>query len=117
MSKQLAAVYEDPSIKDFGDALRRALRMEEIQDYGSLIELENAETPEDFADAIRKFLRRYETHASRLHLRRPAEESLTNLMSLVDKQGVRLVRAALISHALVKSPPAEEHEIVQAAAE
>jgi len=113
MSKSLASVYEDPSVKDFGSALRRALRIEEIQDYASLIELENAETPDDFADAIRKFLRRFESHARRMKLRRPMEESLTRLISLVDDYGVRIVRAALVSHALVKSSLAEEQEIAQ----
>ncbi len=102
MSDSLAMLYSDEAIKDFGSTLRKALRMEEIQDYASLIELENAEKETDFADAVRKFLRRYETHARRMHLRRPTEESLERLMKLVSDHGVRLVRAALISHALVK---------------
>lgn len=108
MSTSLAILYSDEAIKDFGSTLRKALRMEEIQDYASLIELENAEKYEDFAEAIRKFLRRYESHASRLHLRRPKEESLEKLMKLVSDYGVRLVRAALISHALVKGIKEEE---------
>jgi hypothetical protein len=108
MSDNLAVLYSNEAIKDFGSTLRRALRMEEIQDYTSLIELENAEREEDFADAVRKFLRRYETHARRLHLRRPAEENLEKLMKLVSDYGVRLVRAALISHALVRGTRDEE---------
>ncbi len=102
MSGSLAIVYSDNAVKDFGGTLRRALRMDEIQDYASLIELENAEKEEDFADAVRKFLRRYESHARRLHLRRPTDDSLERLMRLVGEHGVRLVRAALISHALVR---------------
>ncbi|MGB9714988.1 MAG: hypothetical protein ACPL1G_01030 [Thermodesulfovibrionales bacterium] len=102
MSDSLAMLYSDEAIKDFGSTLRKALRMEEIQDYASLIELENAEKEEDFADALRKFLRRYETHARQMHLKRPTEESLERLMKLVSDYGVRLVRAALISHALVR---------------
>ncbi|MEO0294269.1 MAG: hypothetical protein ABIN61_08650 [candidate division WOR-3 bacterium] len=102
MSDSLAMLYSDEAIKDFGSTLRKALRMEEIQDYASLIELENAEKEEDFADALRKFLRRYETHARRMHLKRPTEENLEKLMKLVSDYGVRLVRAALISHALVR---------------
>jgi hypothetical protein len=108
MSNSLSILYSDEAVKDFGSTLRKALRMEEIQDYASLIELENAEKDEDFADAVRKFLRRYESHASRLHLRRPTEESLERLMKLVSDYGVRLVRAALISHALVKGTREEE---------
>jgi len=108
MSNSLAILYSDEAVKDFGSTLRRALRMEEIQDYASLIELENAEKDEDFAEAIKKFLRRYESHASRLHLRRPTEESLEKLMKLVSDYGVRLVRAALISHALVKATKEDE---------
>lgn len=109
MPNELSQVYSDEALKDFGDALRKALRMEDIQDYASLIELENAEKPEDFSEAIKNFLRRYETHARRLNLKRPKEESLERLMDLVDKHGVRLVRAALISQALVKR--AQEDEI------
>lgn len=102
MPNELSLVYSDAALKDFGDALRKALRIEDIQDYASLIELENAEKPDDFAEAIKKFLRRYESHARRKELKRPKEESLEKIMSLVDQYGVRLVRAALISHALVK---------------
>ena len=108
MSNNLEVLYSDDAIKDFGSALRKALRIEEIQDYASLIEIENAEKEDDFADAIRKFLRRYESHARRMHLRRPTEESLEKLMKLISENGVRLVRAALISHALVKATREEE---------
>lgn len=108
MSRSLSMLYSDEAVKDFGSALRKALRMEEIQDYASLIELENAEKEEDFADALRKFLRRYESHARHLHLKRPTEESLEKLMKLVSDHGVRLVRAALISHALVKGAREED---------
>ena len=108
MSVNLSMLYSDEAIKDFGSTIRKALRMEEIQDYASMIELENAEKEEDFADALRKFLRRYESHARRLHLKRPTEESLEKLMKLVSDYGVRLVRAALISHALVKGTREEE---------
>lgn len=108
MSNKLGQVYSDEALNDFGDALRKALRMEDIQDYASLIELENAEKPEDFAEALKNFLRRYETHARRLSLKRPKQENLERLMQLVDEHGVRLVRTALISHALVKKTQEEE---------
>jgi hypothetical protein len=48
-------VYSDSAVKDFGEALRKALRIEDIQDYASLIELENSEKPADFAEALKKF--------------------------------------------------------------
>jgi hypothetical protein len=106
MSEQLGTLYSDPAIKDFGSALRKALRMRE--DYASLIDFENAESPDAFAEALRKFLRRFEALARRRHLRRPSEENLERLAKLVDENEVRLVRAALISHALVRSPREEE---------
>ncbi len=108
MSDELNLVYSDSAIKDFGDALRKALRLEDIQDYASLIELENSEKPEDFAEALKNFLRRYETHARKKELKRPSEESLERIMNLVGEYGVRIVRAALISHALVKKAKEEE---------
>ncbi len=67
------------------------------------MELEYVESKAAFAEVMKKFLRRYETHAKRMHLKRPKEKSLTAIMGLADRHGVKLVRAALISHALVKS--------------
>lgn len=107
MGNDLSQIYSNDAIKDFGDALRKALRLEDIQDYASLIEIENAEKPEDFAEAIKNFLRRYETAARRKGLKRPAQENLEKVMNLVDKCGVRVVRAALISHALVRKEKEE----------
>jgi hypothetical protein len=71
-------------------------------DFASIMDLEFAETPEAFADALKRFLRRFETLAGRKKLRRPSQESLEQLAALIDTYGVRLVRAALISHALVR---------------
>ncbi|WP_297436902.1 hypothetical protein [Thermococcus sp.] len=109
MSK-LAELFENEAVKDFGVALRKALRIWE--DYSSLVELEYAETNEQFAEVIKRFLRRYETLAKKGYkgkqLKRPKEESLVELMKLVDKHGVKLVRSALISYALVKG--GEENE-------
>lgn len=102
MSNELSLIYSDEAVKEFGDTLRKALRFEEIQDYASLIEIENAERPEDFAEAIKNFLRRYESSARKLGLSRPKQISLEKIMSLVDQHGVRVVRAALISHALLR---------------
>ena len=109
MSK-LAELFENEAVKGFGVALRKALRIGE--DYSSLVELEYAETKEQFAEVIKRFLRRYETLAKKGYkgkqLKRPKEESLVELMRLVDEHGVKLVRSALISYALVKG--GEENE-------
>lgn len=110
MSNELSSVYSDPAVKDFGSALRKALRLDDIQDYASLIELENSEKPDDFAEALKNFLRRYDTHARKKDLKRPDVESLEKIMQLVDRYGVRIVRAALISHALVKKAKDEDEE-------
>jgi len=106
--KRLMDVFSDPAVREFGSALRRALRGND--DYASLMDFEFAETPEDFADALRRFLRRYETFARREHLRRPSETALENIARLADIHGVRLVRAALISHALCRVEREEETE-------
>ncbi|ADT83451.1 hypothetical protein [Thermococcus barophilus] len=109
MSK-LAELFENEAIKDFGKALRRALRIGE--DYSSLVELEYVESKEQFVEAIKRFLRRYETLAKKGYkgkpLTRPKETSLVELMRLVDEYGVKLVRSALISYTLVKG--GEENE-------
>lgn len=110
MPNELSVVYSDSAIKDFGNALRKALRLEDIQDYASLIELENSEKPEDFSEALKNFLRRYDTQARKKELKRPDVESLEKIMKLVDQYGVRIVRAALISHALVKKAKDDDEE-------
>lgn len=132
----LSAVFEEESIKSFGKCLRYALWRDE--DYASLIEFENAETPLQFAEAVRKFLRRYRsgsfmdqalrTRASELRKQnrwdelrralrqheigpRPTEGHLERLTQLAnDSQGVRLVRAAIISYGLTKRDPRKEVE-------
>lgn len=102
---QLASVFSHKAVHEFGDILRQALR--ENDDYASLMDLEYAETPDAFAEALRRFLRRYEAFARRAHRRRPSEEALEQLVQLADDFGVRLVRTALVSHALCE----EELEI------
>lgn len=99
--EKLACVFSHEAVREFGAALRQALRGN--SDYGSLMDFEYAETPEAFAEALRRFLRRYETFARREHRWRPSENSLEQLVKLVDKFGVRLVRAALVSHALCRA--------------
>lgn len=100
-SSQLQMVFTHPAVQEFGATLRRSLRMND--DFASIMDLEFAETPEAFADALKRFLRRFETFADREKLRRPSRVSLEQLAALVDSYGVKLVRAALISHALVRA--------------
>jgi hypothetical protein len=106
----LSEVFTNEGVRAFGQALRFALRDEQSPDFASLVELEYVERKEDFADALKKFLRRYETQARRREQRnlptfRPNQTHLETLMELVDQPnvGVRPVRAALIAHALVYS--------------
>jgi len=99
-SNELGQVFSHTAVREFGATLRRALRIGE--DYASLLDLEFAETKEAFAEALKRFLRRFEGLARRKKLRRPTQESLEALVGLVDQHGVKVVRAALISHALVR---------------
>jgi len=107
---KMGDVFGNEAVKNFGSALRRALRIGE--DYTSLVELEYVETHEQFVEVIKKFLRRYETIARRGYkgkeLSRLGERDLEQLVSLVDEYGVKPVRAALISYALVKGEKEEE---------
>ena len=102
---KLGDIFGSEAAKNFGSALRRALRIGD--DYASLVELEYVETKEQFVEVIKKFLRRYETIARKGYrgreLSRLNERDLEELMSLVDTYGVKPIRAALISYALVKS--------------
>lgn len=102
---KLGDIFGCEAVKNFGAALRRALRIGD--DYASLVELEYVETKEQFEEVIKKFLRRYETIARRGYkgkeLSRLSEKDLEELMGLVDKYDVKPIRAALISYALVRS--------------
>jgi len=107
----LSKVFTNEGVRAFGRALRFALRDPQSPDFASLVELEYVERKEDFADVLKKFLRRYETHVRRLGRRgqrafRPSLSHLEMVMELADHPGIgiRVVRAALISHALVYSP-------------
>jgi hypothetical protein len=100
---KLEEIYANTAVKNFGNALRKALMMEEIRDYASFIELDYSENKEQFIQAIEKFLRRYDTPARKLHLTRPSETDLKEVIKLVDSFGVKFVKTALLSHALVKS--------------
>ena len=105
---RLSNVFSNDAVREFGAILRRALR--ENDDYASLMDLEYAEKPEGFADALRRFLRRYEAFARRQKRRRPSEAALEELVRLVDTYGVRVVRAAVVSHALCRADRDQETE-------
>jgi len=120
---ELCEVFEHPSVKNFGRALRNALREKEAktkdgkpipgaQDYASLIELEWVENLEDFAERLSKFLHRYNSFARNIRQKysdlpegypfTPSEEDLENIVKLAQSKGVKIVKSALIAHALVK---------------
>jgi len=107
----LAELFSHPAVQSFGQALRWAITSKDrggADDYSSLIEFEWTEDPVSFAEALKKFLRRYHSYAAgRLRKNQPVhvpdEKELDGLVTLVDSYGVRLVRAALVSHALVWS--------------
>lgn len=105
---KLETIFCNDAVREFGSALRRSLR--ENDDYASLMDFEFAETPEAFAESLRRFLRRFEAFARRARRRRPSENSLEEIVRLADKYGVRLVRAALVSHALCRVEREEEVE-------
>ncbi len=100
---KLTDVYGNPSIKRFGQAYRRALRDPAVQDYASLIDLENAETPEALAEALRRFLRRNHRPAIDNNWIWPGDHDLEAVMALA-QASVPLVRAAIESYALLWEP-------------
>jgi len=117
-TKNLHPVYVHQTVRKFGECLRKAL--EDEKDYASLIALEYAETKEDFFDALKDFLRRYDGYVKKRKREKASESAgtpsegqrkyewwkppqsiLEELAQVVDDYGVRVVRTALISHALV----------------
>ncbi len=109
-SEGLQDIYAHAAVRGFGRALRIALRQE--KDFSSLVDLDGAERPEDFAEALKRFLRRFDALARRRQLRRPTQQMLEEIAGLVDSYGVKVVRAAIISHALVAvGRPETEDEV------
>ena len=100
---ELSETFSNKAVRNFGDALRKVLRIEEIRDYASFTELDHSETKEQFIQALKTFLRRYDTSARKLHLIRPSDADLAEIVTLVDRVGVKLIKDALMCHALVKS--------------
>lgn len=121
---ELCEVFENEAVKNFGRALRNALREKDAktkdgkpipgaQDYASLIELEWVENPEDFADKLSKFLHRYHSFVRSIRQKYgdslpegypfvPSEEDVENIVKLAQSKGVKIVKSALIAHALVR---------------
>jgi len=112
MSIELSQLFSDEAIREFGSLLRTSLR--ENNDYASLIELEYVESVVALSEALKKLLRRYDSFANHKGwLWRPSTQSYERVMDLASRSdlpadqqtnAVRLVRAALISHALTYSP-------------
>lgn len=101
----LQSVYLHPAVREIGRALRIALWRQ--SDFSSLVDLDGAERPEDFAEAVKRFLRRFDALARRYRFQRPTQQALEDLMGLIDAHGVKVVRAAIISHSLVRSASRE----------
>jgi len=113
---KLSELYENRAIRKLGEALGKAIGDEETRDYASLIDLEFAQDKVDFADALHRFMRRFLTFLSRKpDWESPSENYIVEVMRLVDdcagemtfkdeqrkiNEAIRLVRAALLSHAL-----------------
>jgi hypothetical protein len=100
---RLSEVYSHPAVKRFGQAYRRALRDPSTQDYASLIDLENAETEERLAEALRRFLRRNHKAAQDKNWFWPGDQQLEEVMALAEGS-VAMVRAAIESYALLWEP-------------
>ncbi|HZP27028.1 MAG TPA: hypothetical protein VFB90_08285 [Dehalococcoidia bacterium] len=109
---RLSEVYGHPAVKRFGQAYRRALRDPSTQDYASLIDLENAETEERLAEAVRRFLRRNHKTAQDKNWFWPGDQQLEEVMKLAE-ENVVLVRAAIESYALLWEPRSEREATTQ----
>jgi len=103
---RLSEIYSNASVRRFGQAYRRALRDPSTQDYASLIDLENAETEERLAEALRRFLRRNHKVAQDKNWFWPGDQHLEEVMALAEGN-VALVRAAIESYALLWEPTAQ----------
>ncbi len=92
----LPAAYGDPAVRAFGRALRAALTFD--QDYASLMDFENVETPSGLGEAVKRFLRRnYRAGV------RPAASEIERLMSLARTEAdVRTLCSAIISYGLAR---------------
>jgi len=121
---KISAIYRHPAVESFGRALREAIWDRKHQDYATLVELESVDSVSRFSEIIQRFLHRLKT----LHTRRerekqanvekdektflpwtPNEEELDQLIELAEQE-LDVVRAALLSHALVYPKPKEKEK-------
>jgi len=114
MSK-LYELFSNSAVESFGKALQIAVGIN--QDYASLIELDYVEKEEEFVTTLKKFLRRLDANARRYEREHPGkyafkpdDKDLDEVVKLAQDNGVRLVCAAIISHALVRSEKGEKEE-------
>lgn len=105
-------LFKHPAVENFGKALRIAVGINE--DYASLVELDYAERKEELVLALKKFLRRLDANVRRYERKypgkiafKPNEKDLDDIVYLVEEHGARLVCAAIISHALVRTEKEE----------
>ena len=108
----LHELFSNPSIENFGKALRIAVGMND--DYSSLVELDYVEKEDEFVLVLKKFLRRFDASARKYEREHPGkysfkpnEKDLDELVKLVHEYGVKLVCAAIMSHALVRQEKGE----------
>ncbi|SRR5581483_9601019 len=100
----LAEAYANASVQTFGKALRAALTFQ--QDYASLMDFENAEKPEAFAEAVSKLLRR---NQSKERWPKPTAADVEHLMALARSEAdIRILRTAIISYGLAQWDKKEE---------
>ncbi|MEM2099705.1 MAG: hypothetical protein QXU99_08235 [Candidatus Bathyarchaeia archaeon] len=117
MSK-LHELYANSAIEHFGTALRIAIGKRDYggcEDYASLVELDYVEKEEQFIIVLKKFLRRFDACARRWEREhpgrssfKPSEKDLDEVVKLAQEYGVRVVCAAIMSHALVYSEKGEK---------
>lgn len=114
MSK-LYELFSNSAVENFGKALRISVGIND--DYASLVELDYAEKEEEFVIALKKFLRRldaggrkYEREHPGKFSFKPDEKDLDEVVRLAQEYGVKLVCAAIMSHALVRSEKGEKEK-------
>lgn len=125
---KLAELYDHRAVKELGEAIGKAIGEED--DYASLVDLEFAQDKVGFADALHRFLRRFLTFVKEHpDWFCPSHERVVELMQLVDEcasempyqdeqrkmqEAIRLVRAALLSHALAQACYLKRQESLKA---
>lgn len=117
MSK-LYELFSNSAIENFGMALRIAIGKREYggcEDYASLVELDYVEKEDHFVTVLKKFLRRFDACARRYEREHPGrrsfkpdEKDLDEVVRLAQQYDVRLVCAAIMSHALVRAEKGEK---------